>query len=102
MRALYADTFRCRHCGFESRRVRQGLGALVTFVFSRYSRCIQCGTLDVQRLAKPDRVDWMSRHPLSLLMYVTGAPLNRCSPCRLQYHDWRPIVSKSAGGRSQH
>jgi hypothetical protein len=59
------------------------------FLFSRYSHCIQCGSARVHRLTKRDRVDSMSHHPFSVLQHITGAPVNKCIACRLQYHDWR-------------
>ena len=34
--------------------------------------------------------DWMSKHPLSWMFRLLGAPLNKCPSCRLQYYDWRP------------
>jgi len=60
------------------------------FVFSRHSRCLKCGKTErVSRLAKRDYIDGFSKSPLSLLQGVMGAPINRCSACRLQYYDWR-------------
>lgn len=86
---LYSDIFRCTKCGRRRNLLHMVRGALVTFTFSRYTHCIRCGTSNVHRLVKRDRVDSMSRHPLSLLFALTGAPLNKCPGCRLQYRDWR-------------
>jgi hypothetical protein len=86
---LYADVLRCTKCGTRMKRLHSNLDASVSFFFSRYSHCIRCGTPDVDRLKKQDRIDSVSRHPASMLLALTGAPFNRCSSCRLQYHDWR-------------
>jgi hypothetical protein len=67
-----------------------------TFVFTRYSRCIQCGSFKVRRLAGRDRIDSISTHPLSVLLSVTMAPFYHCNPCRLQYRDWRPVHPTAA------
>jgi hypothetical protein len=60
-------------------------------VFSRYTRCVQCGSTRVRRLPERDRIDRMSSHPLSVLLGLTFAPIYHCNPCRLQYRDWRKI-----------
>jgi hypothetical protein len=86
---LYSDTFRCTKCGRRLNQFRTLRSAMVTFAFSRHTHCIRCGTPHVHRLSKRDRIDSVSRHPLSLLFALIGAPLNKCSDCRLQYRDWR-------------
>src|ERR1700681_625462 len=85
---LYADVLRCTKCGNRMKRLHSIVDASVSFFFSRYSHCIRCGTPDVDRLKKQDRIDSVSRHPASFLLALTGAPLNRCSSCRLQYNVW--------------
>jgi hypothetical protein len=50
----------------------------------------------VRRQRKHDRIDTVSNHPLSRLMQITGAPLNRCFACRVQYYDWRPLAPAQA------
>lgn len=59
------------------------------FLLARHTHCIQCGTAKVRRLSRRDRIDRMSRHPLSLVFRLTGAPIVYCGGCRLQYRDWR-------------
>jgi len=60
------------------------------FVFSRHTRCLKCGKTErVRRLAKRDYIDGFSKSPLSWVQKLLGAPINRCSACRLQYYDWR-------------
>ena len=93
---LYSDVFRCTKCGRRVNRVHTALSVSFAFGFSRHSHCIRCGTENVQRLKKRDRIDSVSRHPASMLLALTGAPYNRCSSCRLQYHDWRRPAGKPA------
>ena len=76
---LYANVSRCTKCGNHTKRLHPILDANVSFFFSRYSHCIRCGTPDVYRLTKQDRIDSVSRHPASLLLALTGAPFNSCS-----------------------
>ena len=88
---LYMDVFRCTKCGNRLKRMHPVLRSNVQFCCSRYTRCIRCGTFDVHRLSKRDRVDTMSRHPASWFFRLLGAPLAKCTACRLQYYDWRPF-----------
>jgi DNA-directed RNA polymerase subunit RPC12/RpoP len=86
---VWSDMFECAECGHRAGTYYNALYANSRFLFSRYSRCIRCGSEAVQRLAKRDKVDGFSQHPLALIQAVVGAPVNRCSPCRLQFFDWR-------------
>jgi hypothetical protein len=79
----------CRVCHARYRTFRVPFSDASRFLFSRYSHCIQCGSKKVKRLAQRDRIDGLSKHPLSVLLGLTFAPLNHCNACRLQYHDWR-------------
>ena len=88
---VYSERFRCKKCGRRVSRLHGPLAATAEFVFSGHTRCIQCGTRRVHRLGKRDRIDWLSKHPLSWLFRLTGAPLNKCDACRLQYYDWRSV-----------
>ena len=90
---IYSGVFSCDKC-----KARVGwyhplaLAQIVRFqfVFSRHSRCLRCGRAEpVSRLAKRDYIDGLAKSPLSWLQRLTGAPINRCSACRLQYYDWR-------------
>jgi len=81
----------CSTCGYRARTWRRPFEKTFTFVFARYSRCIQCGSYRVRRLSGRDRIDSRSTHPLSVLLALTRAPFYHCNPCRLQYHDWRPV-----------
>ena len=96
-RLLYEGMFQCPACAFQGKRPYRALYPTLAFLLSRYTRCIRCSNANVQRLSRRDSVDWMSWHPISLVCRVTGAPLNRCPACRLQYYDWRPIARAVAG-----
>jgi hypothetical protein len=100
-KALYSDVYRCSSkCGYRLRRLRPSLNSNVSFVFSRSTCCISCGTDRVHRMERRDRIDSMSNHPLSWLFRLSGAPLNKCPNCRLQYYDWRPILAEPAAADS--
>src|SRR6476659_12483 len=97
---VYADVLRCQ-CGYGEGRVHHALrppkfvSRTVRFLWSSSTRCIKCGSPDVHRLTKRDRVDSMSKHVLSRLFRLTLAPINKCSSCRLQWYDWRPIKPRT-------
>jgi len=86
---VWSDMYQCSGCRRRVGTYHRSLYAYSRFLFSRYSRCIRCGSEAVQRLKKRDKVDGFSQHPLALVQALTGAPINRCSPCRLQFFDWR-------------
>ena len=93
-KAVYSDAYVCSRC-----KTRVGwyypslLFFLVQFrfMFSWYSRCVRCGRQEsVSRLEKRDHIDSVSKNPLALFQRLLWAPVHRCSPCRLQFYDWRP------------
>jgi hypothetical protein len=86
---VYSGTFGCTLCEHRVKYLHPFIDYTLTFVFSRHTRCIRCGTPNVIRLAKRDRIDSMSKSLASLLQRLTGAPLVKCPGCRLQYYDWR-------------
>jgi hypothetical protein len=86
---LYSDMYDCGECQRRVGAYHHLFFGHFRFVFSRYSCCIRCGSAAVQRLEKRDRVDAFSSSPLAWVQMLVGAPVNRCSPCRLQYFDWR-------------
>ena len=88
-KVIYAELFRCSRCRTRVRRVYPFLRLNYEFLFSRHTRCVRCGTPAVHRMAKRDRVDSLSKNPLSQIQRLTGAPVNKCPACRLQYYDWR-------------
>lgn len=88
-RLLFGETFLCSKCGHRSAHLYPGLAVRLTFVFSRFTRCVQCGSTRVQRTASRHLVDAPSRNLFSRLLGLTGAPLNKCSSCRVHYRDWR-------------
>jgi len=91
---LFREALRCSHCGFRRKRLHPVIDVDRLFVFSRYTRCIRCGSTNIQRLSERDRIDSMSNHLFSRLFQLTAAPLKKCPSCRLQYYDWRPPVRK--------
>jgi predicted RNA-binding Zn-ribbon protein involved in translation (DUF1610 family) len=99
-KVLYSDVFRCPNCDYRLKRLHPSLDSNLSFVFSRHTHCVNCGSDNVHRLQKRDRIDSMSKHPLSLLFRLTGAPLNKCPSCRLQYYDWRPVHTEPAAAGS--
>lgn len=90
-RVLYRKVQQCVACGVRIRERRVPFQAEIEFATATHTRCIQCGNLRVRRLPKRDMIDRMSLHPLSLMASLARAPIYHCNPCRLQYHDWRPV-----------
>lgn len=90
-RAFFRRVLACSKCGVRQRQWRVPFESALTFLVSRYSRCIQCGGYKVRRLQGRDLIDRVSPHPLSVLLALTLAPYYHCNPCRLQYHDWRAV-----------
>ncbi len=90
-RVLFRRVLLCQKCGYRQRHWRVPFEASLTFLVSRYSRCIQCGSYRVRRLNARDQIDRVSAHPLSMLLALTLGPFYHCNPCRLQYHDWRSV-----------
>ncbi len=88
---LYSRVFRCSSCGRTKKTRRLFDRPGVRFVLATHTHCVRCGSVHVKRSRKRDHIDSVSRHPLSSLAALSGAPLVRCDACRLQYHDWRPI-----------
>jgi hypothetical protein len=88
-RLLYSDMYACHGCVRRVGFFYRPLYVHYRFLFSRYSRCVQCGSDDVQRLEKRDKVDGFATHPLAWIQLLLGAPVNRCGACRLQVFDWR-------------
>lgn len=88
-RFFYRRLLACPTCTYRRTELRVPGGALFSFLFSRHTHCLRCGNPRVRRLPSRDHIDRMSRHPFSLLMGLTRAPIQHCGPCRLQYRDWR-------------
>ena len=89
-KVLYSDAFCCSNCPYRDVWLRPTIDVNLSFFFSRFTRCVRCGTDKIHSLRERDQLDSMSKHPTSLLFALTGAPIRKCPYCRLQYHDWRP------------
>ena len=94
-RVIYADAFQCRSCDRRMRRLHRKVAVRYGFLLSSTTRCIRCGTTEIRRASRRDRVDSLSGHVFSRLMRVSGAPLNSCDDCPLQYYDWRRPVARA-------
>lgn len=99
-RFVYRRVLVCRKCGYRKPVRRMPFESETAFLVSAHTRCIQCGNLRVRRLPKRDMIDRMSAHPISVLAGLMRAPIYHCNPCRLQYHDWRPLDPAAASDRS--
>jgi len=88
-RRVYSALYACRDCHSYVGHFHPFLLSTYRFIFSRYTRCIRCGSDNVHRMYKRDRIDNFSKNPLSWLQRFLAAPLNKCPACRLQYYDWR-------------
>ena len=86
---LYSDVYACSGC---KKRIGARRASFI-FLFSKHTRCIVCGSPQVARLAKPDRVNQFTTNRGGLVQRWVGAPVWRCSPCRVQFYDWRPAHS---------
>ena len=94
----YSAAYNCPQCVRRDRVPHEVVVAPLGFFFSRHTRCPQCGTPNIHRENKPDRIDSVSNHPVSLIQQLSGAPLYHCRACRLQYYDWRlprPIATEA-------
>ena len=92
-RISYAEVTTCLACGERVYRIHPSVSSVLHFVFSRYTRCVECGNYNVRRLAERDRVDRMSKSAFSWWFRLTRGQLHKCDACRLQYYDWRPKQS---------
>jgi hypothetical protein len=89
---FFSEAYRCSHCRYPHRVVHPSLDVNLAFFASRYTCCVRCGNRGVRPLKTRDLVERTSRHPVSQLFRLAGAPLRLCPLCRLQYNDWRPIA----------
>ena len=97
-RPWFTSVHRCFQCDFVLGVPHRPLRALLKtlrWLFAHHTTCIQCGRADVER-HPGDRIDRETGHILSRLLRLCGAPLIRCSVCRITYRDWRRPASKQA------
>ena len=87
--------FRCANCGAKW-HVRRAIFAFM----HRYCECPICDTRFLARLAKRDKIDKMSRHPIRWILGLVGAPIYHCTFCRYQFHDWRQLDPRRINRRA--
>jgi transcription elongation factor Elf1 len=93
-RLFLAAVFRCPACGRESSVSRTRVLPLLSLT----ARCPKCGSAHLDRLRHPDPIDPLYGNPLSRVQQWLGAPLLYCSPCRLQFFDYRPRIRSDKDG----
>ena len=89
-RLLFETALQCRNCRRRVRRLYPGFLAWLQYTFSFRTHCPKCGSADVVRRSKRDKVEGSVYNPLAVICRLTGAPLRYCESCRVQYNDWRP------------
>jgi hypothetical protein len=88
---LYYGVFECLDCRerFFSPRRHQ-------YFFGPAPRCPQCGTRRITKLKRPDHIDPMYYHPMTLLQrLIPGSRLFHCRYCRIQFFDRRALRKES-------
>jgi hypothetical protein len=60
------------------------------FLLSLHRSCPKCGTPQLDRLRKRDKIDPLYLNPLSLVQRLLGANIYWCPFCRVQFYDLRP------------
>ena len=99
---MYSEIYICVACGARVALHRPFISATIVnnyrFIFSRYSRCLSCGS---EAVGPNERVYFLSKNPLGWIQWLAGAPLMECSPCGRQYFDWRPPQPRPVHARSQ-
>lgn len=93
-RIFYTEVYYCTDCGVRLGIHHRYLSVLfvknVRFIFSRYSHCVSCGSGAVDAGGS---IYLLSRNPFGWIQLLAAAPLRECSPCGLQFFDWRPARS---------
>jgi hypothetical protein len=71
------------------------------YLLSLHRNCPKCGTPQLERLRKRDKIDPLYLNPLSLVQGLFGARIYWCPFCRLQFYDIRPgwPVKRAGAGR---
>ena len=105
-RLRYAAIYECEKCHCLDLESHLEYFPMLSLV----ARCPECANTALRVQPCLDPVDRLYRNPFSFFQKFLGAPLLFCSPCRLQFYDWRrrqkpqlhPAVKKtSASGRSE-
>jgi len=95
-RFQYLAVYECRDCDTEAPVPRPS-----TYHLGPHCRCPRCGTLQLVRLKKRDRIDGMHHGFLNLVERLAGGRLIHCRLCRLQFYDRRVLASEAAAAEKQ-
>jgi hypothetical protein len=97
-RLVYAAVLQCPKCKRKTKLPKYP----TLFLLSLHRSCPKCGTPQLDRLRKRDKIDPLYLNPLSLVQRLFGAHLYWCPFCRVQFYDLRPPwpVNRSGAGPS--
>jgi hypothetical protein len=73
--------YRCKTC-----RAVKAHPRWYMFYLQDEVQCPRCGTLKLNRLSSPDRIDPMRRNLYNLLRGLVEAQLYHCRYCRIQFY----------------
>ena len=88
---MYKAAYQCQDCEFRVTTPRR-----FTFTFHRRACCPACGSSDLKRLPRRDKIETLSKRPWSLLQGLLGGRLYYCALCRLQFYDLRSQLHRRA------
>lgn len=95
-KAVYSLVFKCQACG-----ARVGERRLFLNYFLKHTHCPRCGTDELDKRKTIDKIDKLSKAPMSLLQAALGGSLYHCVFCRVQFYDVRSrapkVPSRSSG-----
>jgi hypothetical protein len=87
-RLRYRYVYRCKSCG-----ARTGIHHWELWNWCSFeARCVKCGNPNLKVLKHRDKIDPVSRFPISLIQRLFGAPILYCQYCRLQFYDFRRVA----------
>jgi hypothetical protein len=84
-RVAYSVVYQCPTCQRKTK-----IPKYPALYFSLRRCCPKCGTPQLERLRKRDKIDPLYLNPVSLVQVLLGASLWWCPFCRLQFYDIRP------------
>jgi DNA-directed RNA polymerase subunit RPC12/RpoP len=89
-RFRYRALYECQNCETE-----QYVPRSYEYHFGPEARCPRCGTTRLSRLKRRDGIDKMRGGLVNLWNRIRGGKLLHCPFCRLQFHDRRPLGTKT-------